>query len=84
MVCRFNLDAERLKGIDHVLAHLNALVTSEVKVAGLVVRLGDWVPVGAVLKEEELQLWPHVHLVAKFCSALNLAAQRTTRVTGKR
>ena len=79
----FNLDAERLKRVDHVLAHFDALVTSEVKVTGLVVRLGHWVPVGAVLKEEELQLWSHVHLVAELRRALNLAAQCTTWVASE-
>ena len=83
MVRSFNLDAERLKCVDHVLAHFDSLVTSEVKVTGLVVRLGHWVTIGAVLKEEELQLWSHVHLVAELCSALDLAAQCTTWVTGK-
>ena len=79
----FNLDAERLEGVDHVLANFNALIAREVEVAGLVVRLGHWVTIGAVLKEEELQLWPHVHLVAELRCALDLAAQCATWVTGK-
>ena len=83
VVRSFDLDAERLEGVDHVLAHFDSLVTGEVEVASLIVRLGGWVPIGAVLKEEELQLWSHVHLVAELLCALDLAAQCTTRITRK-
>ena len=79
----FNLDAERLKGVDHILTHVNALIASEVKVARLVMRLGHWMTIGAVLKEEELQLWSHVHLVAELCGALDLATQYAARIAGK-
>ena len=79
----FNFDAECLKCVDHVLTHLNALIAREVEVAGLVVRLSHWVTIGAVLKEEELELWSHVHLVAELRGALDLAAQCATWVTGK-
>ncbi len=80
MVRRLNLDAEQLQRIDHVLANLNALITAEVKVARTVMRCVGRLPLLVHFKEEELQLWAHVHLVSELRRALHLAAQDAARI----
>ena len=84
MVRGFNLDAEQLQRIHHVLANLNPLITAEVKVTRAVMRRVGGLPLLVHLKQEELQLWAHVHFVAELRRALHLAAQHAARITGER
>ena len=84
MMRRLDLDAERLQRVHHVLANLNPLVASEIKVASAVMRRAGWLPVCSNLKEEELQLWTHIHLVSELLRARNLSLQHAARIASER
>jgi hypothetical protein len=77
-------DAERLEGVDHVLADLLGEVGREVEVAGLVVGKRADAAVRSAPEEEELELGPGVDDVAELPGALDLAAEDGRGSPGER
>ena len=84
VVGRLDPDAERLEGVDHVLADLLGEIGREVEVAGLVVRQRLDAAVLAAAEQEELQLRAGVDDVAQLLRPLDLAAEDAPRVADER
>jgi hypothetical protein len=77
-------DAERLEGVDHVLADLLGEVGREVEVAGLVVRQRRDLAVLVAPEQEELELRTGVDDVAQLLCALDLAAEDEAGIARER
>ncbi len=75
VVGRLDPDAERLEGVDHVLADLLGEIGREVEVAGQIVGQRRDPALVVAAEQEELELRAHVHDVAELLGPLDLAAK---------